>query len=104
MSAPGFGEIIVILIVALMVFGPRKLPEIARSVGKSVREFRRASSSLRAEIEGGVDDDEPAGPERWKQARQDANGDQGSDPADDGAPSASSAPELPDPRTGDGPD
>lgn len=47
----GFGEIVVILLVALLVFGPRKLPEVGRTVGKSLREFRRATSNLKAEFE-----------------------------------------------------
>lgn len=71
MPSLGFGEIIIILLVALVVFGPRKLPEVGRSLGKSVREFRRATSSIRAELEDGFDDDEPAaGPARWREARQ----------------------------------
>jgi sec-independent protein translocase protein TatA len=71
MPSLGFAEIIIILLVALIVFGPKKLPEVGRSLGKSVREFRRATSSLRSEIEDGFDDDEPAsGPPRWQAARE----------------------------------
>jgi TatA/E family protein of Tat protein translocase len=43
----GFTELLVILGVALIVFGPTKLPELARSLGKSLAEFRRASTDLR---------------------------------------------------------
>jgi TatA/E family protein of Tat protein translocase len=43
----GFTEILVILVVALLVFGPDRLPELARSLGKGLAEFRRASSDLR---------------------------------------------------------
>ena len=43
----GFTELLVILGVALIVFGPKKLPELARSLGKSLAEFRRASTDLR---------------------------------------------------------
>jgi TatA/E family protein of Tat protein translocase len=43
----GFTEIVVILIVALLVFGPDKLPELARSLGRGLSEFRRASNDLR---------------------------------------------------------
>lgn len=42
----GAGELILILIVVLIVFGPGKLPEVAKSMGKAVREFRKASSNL----------------------------------------------------------
>ena len=43
----GMGELIIIFTVALIVFGPRKLPELGRSLGKSLQEFKRASSELR---------------------------------------------------------
>jgi sec-independent protein translocase protein TatA len=55
----GFGEILLILLVALIVFGPRRLPEMGRTVGRSLREFRRAASDLRAEIETDLDVEEP---------------------------------------------
>lgn len=64
MGSIGPFEIILILIVALLVFGPRRLPEIGRSVGKGMREFRKASSELREEFErvGDVDLEEPPSP------------------------------------------
>ncbi len=46
----GIPEFILILIVGLIVFGPSKLPEIGRAVGKGMREFRRASSALQEAI------------------------------------------------------
>jgi TatA/E family protein of Tat protein translocase len=46
----GFTEILVILVVALLVFGPDKLPELARNLGKGLAEFRRASSDLRRSV------------------------------------------------------
>lgn len=55
----GFGEILLILVVALIVFGPRRLPEMGRTVGRSLRDFRRAASDLRAEIETDLDIEEP---------------------------------------------
>jgi sec-independent protein translocase protein TatA len=55
----GATEIILILIIALVVFGPRRLPEIGRTVGKSLREFRKASQDLRDEFQFSLDDDEP---------------------------------------------
>ena len=42
----GTGEFLLILVIVLMVFGPGKLPEIARTLGKAVREFRKYSSAL----------------------------------------------------------
>ncbi len=43
----GMPELLVILIVALLVLGPKRLPEMARSLGRGMAEFRRASSELR---------------------------------------------------------
>ncbi len=46
----GPGELILILIIALIVFGPRKLPELGRSLGKAVRDFREMSQGFTAEL------------------------------------------------------
>ncbi|HYV02084.1 MAG TPA: TatA/E family twin arginine-targeting protein translocase, partial [Actinomycetota bacterium] len=46
----GFPELMLILVLALIVFGPKRLPEIGRTLGKSLREFRRASNELRSEL------------------------------------------------------
>jgi sec-independent protein translocase protein TatA len=59
MPSIGFGEILIILLIALIVFGPTRLPEMGRTIGKSLREFRRTASDLRAEIESDLDDDPP---------------------------------------------
>jgi TatA/E family protein of Tat protein translocase len=42
----GFQEILIILLIALVVFGPRKLPEIGKSLGKGIAEFKKASREL----------------------------------------------------------
>ena len=42
----GWGEILLILVVALLVFGPNKLPDIARGLGKGIRDFKRAMNGL----------------------------------------------------------
>lgn len=42
----GFGEVMMILIIGLIIFGPKKLPEIGRSLGNAIREFRRASNDI----------------------------------------------------------
>ena len=55
----GAGEFILIMIVGLIVFGPSKLPEIGRSVGKLLREFRKAQSALTATLSE-VDEPAPA--------------------------------------------
>jgi sec-independent protein translocase protein TatA len=47
----GFPELLILFVVALIVFGPRKLPEIGKSIGKSLAEFKRASNELRRTLE-----------------------------------------------------
>ena len=47
----GMPELIVIFIIALIIFGPRKLPELGRSLGKSLAEFKRASNELKSTLE-----------------------------------------------------
>jgi sec-independent protein translocase protein TatB len=47
----GVGEILLILIVALLVFGPNRLPDLARTFGKAMNEFRKASRDLRETFE-----------------------------------------------------
>jgi TatA/E family protein of Tat protein translocase len=64
----GFSEMAIIFVVALLVFGPNKLPELARSLGKSLAEFRRASNDLRRSI---MEADEPPAPPRPPQGPAD---------------------------------
>ena len=47
----GMQEMLIILVVALIVFGPRKLPQIGKTLGKSIAEFRRTSTELRSTLE-----------------------------------------------------
>jgi TatA/E family protein of Tat protein translocase len=55
----GMTELLVILAVALIVFGPTRLPELARSLGKAMNEFRRASTDLRQTFREAVEDPKP---------------------------------------------
>jgi sec-independent protein translocase protein TatA len=50
MPSLGPAEILVVLVVALLVFGPDKMPEIAKQVGKGFREFRRMQQHLKSEL------------------------------------------------------
>ena len=54
MPSLGPAEILVILVVALLVFGPNKMPDVARQAGKAFREFRRVQHHLRNEISGAM--------------------------------------------------
>ena len=47
----GMPEMIVIAVIALIIFGPRKLPELGKSLGKSIAEFKRASNELKNTLE-----------------------------------------------------
>ena len=47
----GMPELVVILVIALIIFGPRKLPELGRSLGKTLAEFKRTSNDLRNTLE-----------------------------------------------------
>ena len=50
MPSLGPAEILVVLVIALLVFGPNKMPEIAKQVGKGFREFRRVQQHLKSEL------------------------------------------------------
>lgn len=54
----GMPELIIIFVIALIIFGPRKLPELGRSLGKSLAEFKRASNELRSTLEEEIRIDE----------------------------------------------
>jgi sec-independent protein translocase protein TatB len=58
----GMTELLVILVVALIVFGPTRLPELARSLGRAMGEFRRASTDLRQTFNESIQDPKPPDP------------------------------------------
>lgn len=91
-------EIMVVAVIALIVFGPEKLPEIARTIGRYAAQVRRMANEVRSEFDLGVDDDvrdeRPAPRSRRAQARRtgdEATGDTpgegaGAAVGDDGSP------------------
>jgi sec-independent protein translocase protein TatA len=52
----GPAEILVVLVIALIVFGPKKLPEVGRQIGGALRELRKMQSSVEQEIRSVIDD------------------------------------------------
>ena len=54
----GMPEMIVIGVIALLIFGPRKLPELGKSLGKSIAEFKRASNELKNTLEDEIRSEE----------------------------------------------
>jgi len=58
----GFPELIFILVLALLIFGPKRLPEIGRTIGRGMAEFRKASTDLKRTINTELALDEPAAP------------------------------------------
>ena len=60
MGPLGFNEILIILIIVLLLFGGRKIPELMRGLGKGIREFNDAKNTVKKEIEDGVTEKERA--------------------------------------------
>ena len=56
LSMPGGSEWILIILVVLLMFGGRKIPELMRGVGRGIREFNDAKTSVKSEIEDGMKD------------------------------------------------
>jgi sec-independent protein translocase protein TatA len=91
----GMPEILFILVLALLVFGPKRLPELGRTLGKGLREFRRATTDLKRTVESEMDaaDREPPRPTaaveavaaRQAQAEAQAEPQPGAETGDDGA-------------------
>lgn len=54
----GSGEIILLLFVILLLFGAKRIPDLARGLGKGIREFKDASGGVKREIEEGMKSDE----------------------------------------------
>ena len=50
----GAGEILIILFVILLLFGAKKLPELAKGLGKGIKEFKNASSNIKDEVENSM--------------------------------------------------
>ena len=62
----GMPELIIIFVIALIIFGPRKLPELGRSLGKSINEFKRASNELKNTLDEEIRVEEQRSTERQR--------------------------------------
>jgi sec-independent protein translocase protein TatA len=58
MGPIGIQELVLIVVIALIVFGPRRLPELGRTVGKTLAEFRRASNEIKESIQKELDEED----------------------------------------------
>ena len=68
----GMPELLIILTLALIIFGPRKLPELGRSLGRSLGEFKRASNELRNTLDEEIRLEEERGPRTSRPAPEPA--------------------------------
>lgn len=66
----GMPELMIIFVIALIIFGPRKLPELGRSMGKSLSEFKRASNDLRNTLDEEIRIEDKPAPEKKKPAAE----------------------------------
>jgi sec-independent protein translocase protein TatA len=88
MGPIGMPEMVVIAVIALIIFGPRKLPELGKSLGKSIAEFKRASNELKNTLEDEIRTEELQDARKSAQVPPSA-----SVPAPTPAPAAPAAPE-----------
>jgi len=64
---PGFGELIIILVVVLILFGPKNLPKLARAMGRGIKEFKDATKGISQDV---MDDDEEADSARLEKMKK----------------------------------
>jgi len=58
----GWPEITIILVVFILLFGAKKLPELARGVGKSIKEFKKATSNIEDEVRNAIEEEPESSP------------------------------------------
>src|SRR4029450_10645669 len=98
MGSLGVPELIVIFVVALLVFGPKKLPELGKSLGKGLAEFKRASDDLKRTIEAETNQGKREPPEAKSQVAEFRPPPAAPPPLEDPRPASPAAPEATVPR------
>lgn len=66
----GFGEILLIMVVILIFFGPKKIPDIAQSIGKGIREFKRAMRDVQDEVSKSMNEEPKPSPKEPKKIEE----------------------------------
>ena len=66
MGPIGMPELVIIFVIALIIFGPRKLPELGKSLGRSINEFKRASNELKSTLEDEIRTEDQRSTERQR--------------------------------------
>ena len=69
------GKILLILLVVLIFFGPKKIPDIAQSIGKGIREFKKAMSDVSAEIKKPINEESTGHPSSSESSKADSKSD-----------------------------
>lgn len=68
----GWPEIVIVIVVFILLFGAKKLPELARGVGKSIKEFKKATSNIEDEVRAAIEDEPKAPPSRATETKEKA--------------------------------
>ncbi len=79
----GFSEIVVIVVIALLVLGPERLPSLARVIGRGIRDLKRAAQDYRDDFDLGLDEPSDS---TDREKRPPSTPDSGADDADTGKP------------------
>jgi sec-independent protein translocase protein TatA len=62
----GYTEVLLILAVVLILFGAKKIPELAKGLGSGIKEFKKATRDVQEDLQRAIEDDEPSPPPRRK--------------------------------------